>query len=210
MRALIRNVMAIDIASQKKVETRQISYGAAVHMSAELLPEALLEGFSFAGKVSVIDALRKILAIDSELPGDVDKVLGDYGTICHLRHCAVHRFGKLGARSAIELGLAEHSELLEKPLALDYAALQTAITIVVALVRTLNNYVFNEILSRSAEIDWNKAYSSNRVPFAKYYRIFADTTSSNRSPRAGLIYQQYEKQLNDWSAKNRRGPMGEV
>ena len=54
------------------------------------------------------------------MPSDVDDILGHFSKVCQLRHCIVHRFGRLGSKNMIELGLTEHKNYLEKPLKLNF------------------------------------------------------------------------------------------
>jgi len=114
--------------------------------------------------------------------------------VCHLRHCAVHRFGKLGASNAVHLGLLEHKVLLEKPLILDYIALQNAIAIATAFVRTLNGFLFNVLISRLPDGYFSGSYGTDRGRFLVYYRMFADRASSSKSAAPRFIYADFQKE----------------
>lgn len=178
LRSLFRRLIIIDPVSRESSYSSDVSFGAAVHLSKDMLPEAILERVSFVGRGSITSAMREFLSIKGNLPSDVDVAISDYVRVCQLRHCAVHRFGKLGASNAITLGLADHKELIEKPLRLDYVSLQGAIAISTTLVKTLNNFIFNEIISRLPVSTWIGIYSSDKRLFGKFYGVFADSVSS--------------------------------
>jgi hypothetical protein len=159
-----------------------------------MMPEAILERITFISESSITDALRGLLAVKGQLPPDLTLAIKDYVRICQLRHCAVHRFGKLGVSNAISLGLAEHNALLEKPLKLDYTALQNAIGISTGFVKTINNFLFNEILSRVPSQNWTGTYARDRSLFMKYYALFADKVSVIKTAQPNILYKQLKKQ----------------
>jgi len=114
LRTLFRHLIDYDTDCHAKVQRENVSYGAAVHLRKELLPEAILERVSFISKPNITDALKDLLAVKGVLPPELEVAIDDYVRVCHLRHCAVHRFGKLGISNAISLGIADHKSLLEK------------------------------------------------------------------------------------------------
>ena len=146
LRTLFRKIISIDESSQTHVHEKDVSFGAALHLSKELLPEAILERISFISEKSITSAMRDLLAVKGNFPSNVNTAIIDYARVCELRHCAVHRFGKLGTGNAIALGLEKHKSLLEKPLNLNYVSLQNVIAISTCLVKTINNFLFNEML----------------------------------------------------------------
>ncbi len=200
VRTLLRKIISLDEDSQASVNDKDVSFGAALHLSKELLPEAILERRSFISKKSIHEALRELLAVKGAFPADLDKSIEDYVRVCQLRHCAVHRFGKLGTSNAISLGLADHKDLLEKPLKLDYVALQNTIAIATGVVKTLNNFLFNEILSRVPSGKWTGIYSQDRSLFIRYYSLFCDKVSTNRTMQANQLYRLLFKQRALWAA----------
>ncbi|MCA3060568.1 MAG: hypothetical protein ING60_12210 [Rhodocyclaceae bacterium] len=193
-RTIFRRLISVDPICQQVVQKKDVSYGAAMHLSKELLPEAILERVSFVGRESIVASLRDYLGVKGNLPPDLELAIDDYARVCQLRHCAVHRFGKLGASNAIALGLSDHSNLLEKPLKLDYVSLQNAIAISTGLVKSINNFLFNELLSRIPPEDWTGSYSQDRVIFRKYYYLFSDKVSSNRTAEPRKLYAQFVQQ----------------
>ncbi len=145
-------------------------------------------------------AHRELIGIKGNIPADLDTAIKDYVRVCNLRHCSVHRFGKLGVSNAISLGLSEHKTLLEKPLKLNYVALQNTIAISTCLVKTLNNYLFNELLSRVPASSWTGQYRKDRPIFISYYNLFSDKVSSNRSAQSNQIYKQFMDQRSMFAA----------
>ncbi|KAF0162593.1 MAG: hypothetical protein FD157_3824 [Rhodocyclaceae bacterium] len=192
LRTLFRRLIAIDFICQESVQRRDVSFGAAIHLSKEMLPEAILERISFITRSSIEETLRELLAIRGKVPSELDLAIEDYARVCQLRHCAVHRFGKLGVSNAIFLGLSDHKELLEKPLQLNYSALQNAIGISTGLVKTINNFLFNEVLSRLPPSCWTGKYRSDKRLFLAYYALFADTVSSiGATAEIRQLYDQF-------------------
>lgn len=203
-RAIFRRLIFLDETSAQSVHEKDVPYAAAMYLSKQLLPEAILEKTTFVSKKTIEDAIRELLGVKGNLPPDLTLAIQDYVRVCQLRHCAVHRFGKLGARNAIALGLSDHSSLLEKPLRLDYAALQDVIAIATGMVKVLNNFLFNEILSRVPGGQWTGAYTSDRRVFLKYYNIFCDRVSANRTAKPEQLYLQFMRQYSTWAALEAR------
>lgn len=202
-RTLFRRLIAFDPVCQASVEERDVSYSAAIHLSRDMLPEAMLERISFVSAANITTAIRELIGIKGNIPADLDTAIKDYVKVCHLRHCAVHRFGKLGVSNAIYLGLSEHKGLLEKPLKLDYVALQNTIAISTCLVKTLNDFLFNEMLSRVPSSSWTGTYATDKSLFTSYYNLFSDKVSSIRSAQASQVYKQFMKQRTMFAAGTR-------
>lgn len=199
LRTLFRRLIVVDSACQAAVHDEDVSFGAAMYLSKELLPEAILERVSFVNKHAIESTLRDLLAVKGNLPPAVATAIDDYARVCQLRHCAVHRFGKLGARNAIALGLTEHKDLMEKPLKLDYEALQNGIAIATGLVKALNNFLFNEILSRVPRDKWTGIYSKDRAFFLDIYNLFSDKVSPTPTSPPRTLYREFQAQYISWA-----------
>ncbi|MGS1047389.1 hypothetical protein ACVCIC_00490 [Burkholderia glumae] len=201
-RALFRRLIEIDPRSQESVHLREVSYGAALHLPKGMLPEAMLERISFTSKKNIVDGIKELIGIKGEISASLETAITDYVRVCHLRHCAVHRFGKLGTSNAIALGLSIHKDLLEKPLLLTYPALQSAIAISTGLVRSVNDFLFNAIISRIENTQWTGRFRSDRKLFSKYYSLFSDTVSSYGStPELRATYDEFMKQRAAYDAR---------
>lgn len=195
LRTLFRRIVFIDEAAQEKVFKKDVSYAAAMHLSKDMMPEAILEKISFISENSISTAIREVIGISGSLPSDLSQAIDDYVKVCQIRHCSVHRFGKLGASNAVALGLSSHKELLEKPLSVDYAFLQDCILVATNMVKTINNYLFNRLISRIPFDDWVGVYGKDRYKFGKYYSLFADTKSSaDRTVSKRELYDEFMKQ----------------
>jgi hypothetical protein len=194
----------IDEQTQKAVEERLVTFGAAIYHKRELLPEALLEDVSFASKKNVKDALKDIADIKGNLPREVEKVLDDFEKICQMRHCCVHRFGKLGAKNAIKLGLTAHSAILEKPLKLSKTALEEVAANLRNLVKVMNNYIFYTVLDRTVPsgrssvylAEWAWDYRRDRQRFTQYYSLFKTEIDAMPSPPAREVYNSFRQRQN--------------
>lgn len=194
-RTLLRRLITIDQECQKCAEDQAVTYGAAIHLSKEMMPEALLERFTFVSKKSLEDALRKIVGVKENFPPDLVATFEDYAAVCQLRHCAVHRFGKLGVNNAIILGLTSHKSNLEKPLVFTYSELQNAIAISTSVVKTTNNFLFNEVLSRLPAATWSSKWRKDKRVFLQYYQLFAETSSTAGIAPARDAYVLFQQEL---------------
>ncbi|MDZ4731056.1 MAG: hypothetical protein SH820_14045 [Xanthomonadales bacterium] len=198
-RTLLRRLITLDSECQNCAEDQAVTFGAAMHLSKQMMPEALLERVTFVSETSLVDALRQFVGLKGNLPPDLLATFRDYAVVCQLRHCAVHRFGKLGVKNAIFLGLRAHKPSLEKPLLLTYPALQNAIAISTGVVKTTNNFLFNEVLSRLPAATWTAKWGKDKVAFIPYYRLFADTVSSTKSVPARDVYNLFQDQRSKFS-----------
>ena len=200
-RTLLRRLIALDPICQKCTENQAVTYGAAMHLSKSMMPESMLERVSFVSEKSLTDAIKEYIGVKGPLPPDLIATIRDYERVCHLRHCAVHRFGKLGVKNAIFLGLNEHRPSLEKPLVLSYVALQNAIAIATGVVKTTNNFLFNEVLSRLPEATWTGTFRRDKRYFSPYYSLFADTDSSTKADSLRSVYDLLQDQRSKFVAR---------
>lgn len=100
-RSLLRRLILIDPACQHNASSRSVSYGAALHHESDLLPEALLEGLSLASTKNVANELKTLCNIshmgkDGAVPPALAQLFQNFEAICQVRHCGIHRFGKIG------------------------------------------------------------------------------------------------------------------
>lgn len=199
-RTLLRRLITLDPECQSYAEDQAVPFGAAMHLSKKMMPEALLERVTFVSETSLVEAIRQFVGVKGNLPPDLQSTFKDYATVCQLRHCAVHRFGKLGVKNAIFLGLKAHKPSLEKPLLLTYPALQNAIAISTGVVKTTNNFLFNEVLSRLPAATWTAKWGKDKVAFMPYYTLFADTVSSVKTAPPRDVYNLFQDQRSKFSS----------
>jgi hypothetical protein len=180
-RELFRRVIVVDELARRACESRQLSFGAASVHAPEMLPEALIEEYSFASRTNIQTAISQLLGLGGgKFPSDVDEVLSAFGHICEFRHCMIHRFGKLDTKNAIQLGLTEHQTCVEKPLVLDYAQIQRIFQVNYNTVKTLNNYLGVRLLERTA--DEAKAWSWDFRKDKRRFTVFFGMFQSNIDP----------------------------
>lgn len=200
MRALIRRLVNCDPFSQKACESFQVTYGAVMHHHRNSLSDALLEETVFSTGPSIGNALQKFIG-SNPLSGNTKSLINQYDAICQLRHCCVHRFGKLGAKNAIALGLLEHSPFLEKRVVIRKAEMADIADLIFGLVKSINNEVFGYVLKRSATskltegasigLGWTWSVRKDTSRFAKYYSIFASRNDAPPSPPQREIYERF-------------------
>lgn len=206
VRALIRGLINIDEYAQRIVETRPVSYGAAIHHSPHLMPEALMEGSSLADPDTIKSTLEKLVGISLPL-SELKKPFDEFNKLCHLRHCCIHRFGKLGVNNAIELGLLNHKHLLEKPIHLTKDDLNNIADTLRTFVKTLNNTTYRSILERTMNrtkknnrqiddppkytVSWTWDYRRDKGRFKEYYDLFSTKVDTIASPSDKEMYLRF-------------------
>jgi hypothetical protein len=192
VRSIVTEVIRVDKKARDAVAQKQVSFAAAFHLPSTMLPEALLENISLADASELQKAISTMIGLNS-LPKDVTTSMETFSKICHLRHCCVHRFGRLGTKNAIGLGLDEHSELLERPFSPTVADIADALQIT---VKTINNFLFWAILERTFESGnpstiWQMNYTKDRELFQRYYKPFALKSAKPSSPSPKEIYLSF-------------------
>ncbi|ANL49715.1 hypothetical protein AMC87_PC00012 (plasmid) [Rhizobium phaseoli] len=198
-RALLRELILVDDHTHSLVEPMNVSFGAARHHKIGLLPEALTEHLSFAGDKNVLDALKSFVGIKGNPPAQLEASLKEFKKVCEIRHCCVHRFGKLGSKTAIALGTESHKRFLEQPFAPSSADLQGIAAVLRLFVKTMNNHIFKSVIERipdsgSSDPDfhygwgWVGTWRSDRKRFSEYYRIFSSSLESPPSPSIKDVY----------------------
>lgn len=202
-RSLLRHLILTDEMCAENAASKTVSYAAAVHHRPELLPEALLEGVSLASTKNIKSELNSLCNV-AQISASLDPLFQTFEDICQIRHCGIHRFGKLGSQQAVKLGLEKHKPLLEKPLRLTIAHLQDVAEALEALVRGVNSHCFFDMLKRSHDnspagknktkyysASWNRDWVADQSRFEKFHWIFASTHTSNPSKPAKEMYDAF-------------------
>ncbi|WP_340637484.1 hypothetical protein [Enterobacter roggenkampii] len=161
-----------------------ISESAWEEMTCLFAPS--LENASFTSSSNIIKSINSFLDVNiggfAKFPS-LASALTDYDIVCHLRHCVVHRAGLLGSNNALALGIDEYSELLEKPLSINFLTVQQIAVVCDNLVKEINDKLFVDIISRTVKFyDWKGDFRSDKSFFKKYYDLFsskANNTSDN-------------------------------
>ncbi|BFI96045.1 MAG: hypothetical protein RSP_15550 [Rhodanobacter sp.] len=201
MRALIRRIVHVDAHAQTCCENQMLSFAAALHHKDAMLPEALLEESVFSGKKGILTAINKFVGLDLNQDREVTDLLDQYNNVCELRHCCVHRFGKLGTKNAVSLGLQGHKQFLEKPLKLGVADITKIADLLLTLVRVINNVMFKRVLTRTATSstrgqvsvgpNWTWKKGRDKPKYLRYYMIFASEKDAQPSPNADEMYERF-------------------
>jgi hypothetical protein len=196
-----RSIFRIIINNDKKARAASHSYvvpfGAALFYDKSMLAEALLEGYSFSGEKDVKKAYTNFLGVGN-LDDSIKNLLVEFEKICQMRHCCVHRFGKLGSHNGIALGLDNHKEVLEKPVVFDKSTLGNVASWLMSFVKAINNDLFKLILDRSVDpknphaITWQWTFYRDKKKFTPLYNAFATTLDTVPSPTVEEIYNRFK------------------
>ena len=196
-RTVLRSIINTDAKAQSDAHSYVVPFGAVLYHGSKTVAEALLEGYSFASEKDVRAAFAKFLDVPNLSEG-IKTMLSEYEKVCQLRHCCVHRFGKLGTQNGIVLGLEQHSVALEKPLSLDKQKLGDIASWLMSFAKAMNNYMFRTLLERSIneknpyKIAWKWSYTKDRAKFEKLYRLFETSKDANPSPTAEELYERFK------------------
>jgi hypothetical protein len=207
IREILRKIISLDVDARRACELKTIAYGATLFHTPEMLPEALLENMTFISKDNIEKVLKEFVGISKiPIPRNISDILVEYENVCQLRHCIVHRFGKLGANNAIKLGLDSHGSFIEKPIKLTYIALQRVAAVCSNLVKEVNQFLWEYIMMRliaepTGQTSWKKRtdvtnwtwdYRKDKRKFKVYFDTFAFTTSSTNVADMTTAYQEYK------------------
>ena len=201
-REIIRKLILIDTASKRKCEKHSLTYGAAIIYDSEMLPEAMLENRSFASSKKIEESLKDFLGIPKgDYSSDLNEALDQFSKVCQLRHCSVHRFGRLGSNNAIAIGLEDHKEYLEKPLKIDFNTLQEIFLVCNNTVKEINNFLFEKILVRNVSeglYSWEWDLRKDKNEFIKYYNLFvSEKNPPIQIPSLKKAYEEFRKTFGD-------------
>lgn len=198
-RCLTRQLIHVDEYTAEAVQDVKIAFGAAKHAAPGLLPEVLMEDMTFITNDSIRDLLNKVIGVGVEGVSDLIK---EYDRICQLRHCIVHRFGRLGTRNAMKLGFGVHKSLLERKIKIPGAKLEDIAFNLLNFVKSINNHVYSGVMKRSSSqsLDWQWNIDSDREAFGRYYSIFQKTTSPGESLHVDDAYNAFRSTFEKGSA----------
>lgn len=208
-RTVLRSIINTDAKAQSDAHSYVVPFGAVLYHNKNTVAEALLEGYSFASEKDVRAAFTKFLDVPNVSDG-IKTMLADYEKVCQLRHCCVHRFGKLGTQNGIVLGLEQHSGALEKPLSLDKQMLGDIASWLMSFAKATNNYMFKTLLERSVieknsyKIAWTWSYTKDRAKFERLYKLFRTSKDANPSPAAEELYDRFKSVKQPKKAKTKK------
>lgn len=208
-RTVLRSIINTDAKAQSDALSYVVPFGAVLYHRKETVAEALLEGYSFASEKDVKAAFAKFLDV-SNVSETIKTLLVEYEKVCQLRHCCVHRFGKLGTQNGIVLGLEQHSGALEKPLSLDMQMLGDIAWWLMSFAKAMNNYMFKTLLERTVseknpyKVAWTWSYSKDRAKFERIYKLFHTSKDANPSPSAEELYGRFKSVKQPQTAKSKK------
>jgi hypothetical protein len=197
-RQLFCSIIFIDKGARTACYPQELSYGAALAQieNPKLLGEALLEKHSFISKKNVRTVMKDFLGFKSSLPNELATSLDAFGEVCQIRNCAVHRFGRLGSKNAIALGMDSHQDFIECPLSLMQTDLLTITAVCTNVVKVTNNTLFNFLLQRTVEehfVDWQWDWRNDKKEFKKYYHLFySEKFSTDEKFTLKSVYETFK------------------
>lgn len=194
LRRLIHEVKVV----QERAHLQMVQYGAVLYHDKNVLPEALLDHTSFASKDEICGVLLKYLDLKIKDDSRIKDHLDVFDKICQLRHCCAHRFGKLGAKNALILGINDHKHILEKPVLLDLNSLQGVVSWLMSFTKLLNNIIFQKVLvdtcnrSNKYFLNWQWSYKKDKAKYSKLYYLFHTLQDANNSPSIEEMYNRFK------------------
>ncbi len=207
-REILRKIIIIDSVAQHSCREKMLSYGAAITHKKDALPDALLESISFSSAHNIHESLKEYIGIKGVLPSGLSEALSEYSKVCHLRHCIVHRFGKLGINNAMKLDWEKHKSHVDKPIKIDYVALQEISQICSNIVKEVNNYLWNMIMMRQiadydgnvfkkkSSVEWKWQWNKDRIKFKKNFDVFYSNLASPPVIDIKVAYNDYKTKFN--------------
>lgn len=198
-RCLTRQLIWADEFTAESVQDVKITFGAARHAVPGLLPEVLMEEMTFITLESVRDLLLKVIGVGTD---NISDVIKEYDRICQLRHCIVHRFGRLGSKNAVKLGFGTHRSLLERKIKIRSTQLEDLAFNLLNFVKAINNHIYAGVMKRSAEqsLEWQWDADADRAAFERLYSVFRQSTSPGASAAPELAYAAFKGKCEKGSA----------
>jgi len=203
-RSIFRHLLNVDARCQQSQLNKQLRFAAALHHDIEMLPEALLEHQAFSDATAV-QQIWKDLAGSNSIPRDLSEGCSEYQKICQIRHCCVHRFGRLGVSNATVMGLMEHKETLEGRFSPSLDGITDIANFLINFIRGFNSSLFHHVLVATVNTQagdksnnpydwiWTWNYNRDRARFVRYYRIFSIKEFNPKSMEAKDVYDSFRK-----------------
>ncbi|MER9331190.1 hypothetical protein [Mesorhizobium sp. M0488] len=200
-RTLLSRLAHIDELTMEALGQKQLLFSVAMKRPRESLAEALYED-SFASVKELKARLGEIGM--TKLPPEIDAALGIYESICHVRHCCVHRFGYLGNKNANDLGMSKHHHLIGGLFSASTDDLANIADALQVFVKTCNNHIFKFVTDRTvvAQIcpkhdfewawSWTWKFKTDKKRFKPYYDLFALVVGRPSSVVMKDAYMQFK------------------
>ncbi len=199
LRCLTRQLIWADEFTAESMQDVKITFGAARHATRDLLPEVLMEDMTFITFDSVKDLLVKMIGVGL---GSIQDLIKEYDRICQLRHCIVHRFGRLGSKNAAKLGLVTHGGLIERKIKIRTPQLEALSFNLLNFVKEINNHVYAGVMKRSAaqNLVWQWDEQADLEVFENLYKVFRKTIEPGASDEPFRAYAVFKAQCEMGSA----------
>lgn len=136
---------------------------------------AALDHSSLSSRDGVREWTKTLTGLDIGNATAVGRALKEYELVCHVRHCAVHSGGYVGAHNAAVLGVPAGSWIsFSAP-----GAVHSIVAVITRTVRAFNQSLFEHILGQWIDAgilqgDW----SADRVPFSALWQSFSSRTDA--------------------------------
>lgn len=199
LRCLTRQLIWADEFTAESMHDVKITFGAARHATPGLLPEVLMEDMTFITLDSVKDLLVKMIGVGV---GSIHELIKEYDRICQLRHCIVHRFGRLGSKNAAKLGFGTHGKLIERKIKIRTSQLEALAFNLLNFVKEINNHIYAGVMKRSASrsLVWQWDEQSDIAAFERLYTVFRQTSAPGASEAPSQAYAVFKAQCEKGSA----------
>ena len=202
-RTVFRKLILIDTITQEACYEKMLSYSAVLFHDEKSLPDALLEFISFSGKHNIEESLKQYFGVKGHLSPTIARHLEEFAKVCQMRHCIVHKFGRLGSNN-LKHDLVGHKSYINKPIKNDFNSIQEISQICTNLVHEINQYLWQNVMMRQiadynsnrwykkSNIIWTLNWKNDRIRFKKYFDIFFSNYSLPINSEMKAAYLDYK------------------
>lgn|GEM_PF-6863118 len=170
-RILLADILRTCPASHDLCAKMDVKFSSAHYYSAGAISRSLVDGCVFSNSTNISDETKRLTGLNVLDSESVKNALGEFHKVCILRHAAVHSFGRIGGKNAMDLGLRQTVNVMVSP---SHEAFDEICGICQNLVRAYNSFMWKACISRLASKQKLKFddSSDDRAFFVELQTIF--------------------------------------
>lgn len=144
-RIILSDVLRLCPASHELCAKMDVKFSSAHYYSTGSISRSLVDGCVFSNSSTISDETKRLTGLNVLDSESVKNALAEFQKVCILRHAAVHSFGRIGGKNAMDLGLRQKVNVMVSP---SYEAFDEICGICQNLVRSYNSFMWKACLSR--------------------------------------------------------------